>query len=49
MASLASLITLRIYARSGNAQTGRYLLYFLVYNVILLALFLALACVLGQA
>lgn len=49
VASLASLITLRIYARFGNAQTGRYLLYFLVYNVILLALFLALACVLGQA
>lgn len=48
VASLASLITLRIYARSGNAQTGRYLLYFLVYNVILLALFLALACVLGH-
>lgn len=49
VASLASLITLRIYARFGNAQTGRYLLYFLVYNVILLALFLALAYVLGQA
>lgn len=49
VASLASLITLRIYARSSNAQTGTYLLHFLVYNVILLALFLAFASVLSQA
>lgn len=45
VASLASLITLRIYARSSNAKTGKYLLYFLGLNLALLALFLGVAVV----
>ncbi len=43
IASLASLITLRIYARSRGAQTGRYLGWFMIINVTLLAFFLILA------
>lgn len=46
IASLASLISLRIYARMPHAQTGRYLLWFSVVNVGLLALLLFFAFIL---
>lgn len=37
VASLASLISLRIYARSSGAQTGRYMAMFLGWNALFLA------------
>lgn len=43
IASLASLISLRMYARMPHAQTGRYLLWFSAVNFTLLALLLFLA------
>lgn len=43
IASLASLISLRIYARVPRAETGRYLLCFSLVNAILLVLMLAIA------
>lgn len=42
IASLASLISLRIYARTPHAQTGRYLRWFTIINFVLLALLLVL-------
>ena len=45
VASLASLISLRIYARIPGAQTGRYLAVFLVANVTLLAILLTAVCI----
>lgn len=45
IASLASLITLRYYARSANARTGRYLLWFTGINMALLAAFLGMSAV----
>ncbi|MEF2855861.1 MAG: hypothetical protein U0N89_04480, partial [Collinsella intestinalis] len=47
VASLASLITLRVYGRSRDAQTGRYLLWFTAINLALLVLFLGLASLLS--
>lgn len=47
VASLASLITLRAYGRSRDAQTGRYLLWFTAINLALLVLFLGLASLLS--
>lgn len=47
VASLASLITLRVYGRSRDAQTGRYLLCFTAINLALLVLFLGLASLLS--
>lgn len=47
IASLASLITLRYYARSANARTGRYLLWFTGINMTLLAAFLGMSMVLA--
>jgi Na+/H+ antiporter NhaD/arsenite permease-like protein len=38
IASLASLISLKVYAHSDHARTGRYLLEFTVVNVLLLLL-----------
>ena len=38
IASLASLISLKLYCRSEHARPGRYLLVFLGVNVLLLAL-----------
>lgn len=46
IASLASLISLRIYARMPHAQTGRYLLWFCAVNICLLALLLFIAFIL---
>ncbi len=37
IASLASLISLRLYSRSRGARTGRYLLVFMLLNLLLLA------------
>ena len=48
VASLASLITLRVYGRSRDAQTGRYLLWFTAINLALLVLFLGLASLLNR-
>lgn len=47
VASLASLITLRVYGRSRDSQTGRYLLWFTAINLALLVLFLGLASLLS--
>ncbi len=47
VASLASLITLRAYARAPQAHTGRYLLWFCSINLALLALFLGMSAVMG--
>ena len=38
IASLASLISLKLYSRSEGARTGRYLLVFTLVNLALLAL-----------
>lgn len=48
VASLASLITLRVYGRSRDAHTGRYLLWFTAINLALLVLFLGLASLLSR-
>lgn len=47
VASLASLITLRIYARSSNAQIAKYLLCFMGFNLALLVVFLTVAAMIG--
>lgn len=47
VASLASLITLRIYGRSHGARTVRYLCWFTAINMLLLTAFLALATLLA--
>ena len=47
VASLASLISFKLYGRSQGAQGGRYLLLFTVANFGLLALLLLLVWVLG--
>ena len=47
VASLASLISFKLYGRSQGAQRGRYLLLFTVANFGLLALLLLLVWVLG--
>ena len=44
IASLASLISMKLYSHSDHAHTGRYLLEFTVVNVVLL-LFLSLVWV----
>ena len=38
IASLASLISLKLYSASGEARVGRYLLVFTAVNVLLLVL-----------
>ena len=43
IASLASLISLKIYSKAPGANTGRYLLVFSVLNFGLLAVLLVLA------
>ena len=43
VASLASLITLKLYMRSGNAKTGRFLALFTLVNIAGLALLLPAA------
>ena len=43
VASLASLISLRIYAKMPHARTGRYLAWFTAANIALLVPLLALA------
>ena len=45
VASLASLISLRIYAAMPHAQTKRYLLWFAIVNVSLLAVLLGCSLV----
>ena len=47
IASLASLISLKIYARTENAHVGRYLLVFTAVNVFLLAVLSAAYAVLS--
>ncbi|MDO4982477.1 MAG: SLC13 family permease [Eubacteriales bacterium] len=46
IASLASLISLKLYAHAENAQTGAYLKVFSVVNFILLAVFLLIGSLL---
>ena len=48
IASLASLISMKLYAHSDHAHTGRYLLEFTVVNVALLAVLSLLQAVLGS-
>ena len=48
VASLASLITLKLYMRAPGARPGRYLTVFTAANVALLAVLLALAHLLGD-
>ena len=48
VASLASLISFKLYGASKTAQKGRYLLVFTLVNVVGLALMLLLACLLGH-
>ena len=45
IASLASLITLKIYLRQENARPGRFLAVFTLYNLIGLAALLTVALV----
>lgn len=45
VASLASLISYKYYARSEGANSGRYLLYFTVVNIILLIPLIVLAVI----
>lgn len=47
VASLASLITLRLYARSHEARTGLFLRWFMVLNVLFLLLLLVVAAFLS--
>lgn len=47
VASLASLISLKLYARSENASTGKFLLDFTFINVLLLVLLSLLVLLLG--
>ncbi len=42
VASLASLISYRLYARSENAQGGRYMLVFMLWNIAYLAVLLCI-------
>ncbi len=46
IASLASLITLKLYLRSKNAQGGKFILVFLVANIVGLAVLLSIALIL---
>ena len=48
VASLASLISLKLYARSPGARTGRFLAWFAAVNVAGLAALLALSFALGR-
>ena len=48
IASLASLISMKLYAHSDHAHTGRYLLEFTVVNAALLAVLSLLQAVLGS-
>ena len=45
IASLASLITLKLYLRSNNAKAGRFILVFLIANIIGLAVLLGVAII----
>ena len=45
IASLASLITLKLYLRSTNAKAGRFILVFLIANIIGLAVLLGVAII----
>jgi len=47
IASLASLISLKLYSHSDNADTGRFMRYFLAVNFALLAVLLGFAFLLG--
>lgn len=44
IASLASLISYQLYAKSERAENGRYMRCFLLVNVVMLVLLLAMAC-----
>ncbi len=48
IASLASLISYKLYARSDGAKKGRYFVEFTIYNFVFLALLLGFAFVLGR-
>ena len=48
IASLASLISFKLYARSENAKKGRYFAEFTVYNFAFLALLLGFELLTGQ-
>ena len=48
IASLASLISFKLYARSENAKKGRYFAAFTVYNFIFLAILLGFEVLTGQ-
>ena len=43
VASLASLITMKLFFRSDGADKGKFILWFMVFNVVMLALFLGAA------
>ena len=45
IASLASLITLKLYLRSDNANAGKFIVFFLIANVIGLAVLIGVAAV----
>lgn len=47
IASLASLISFRLYMKTRDASAGKYLAFFTVINVAGLALFLGIACLTG--
>ena len=49
MASLASLISLKLYARSPNARMGRFLGWFAAVNLAGLVVLLAMAWAMGLA
>ena len=48
VASLASLISFKLYGASATAQKGRYFMVFTLANLMGLAVLLALAVLLGQ-
>ena len=48
VASLASLISFKLYGASETAQKGRYFVVFTLGNIVGLAALLALAALLGQ-
>ena len=45
IASMASLISYRFYARTYQEQKGRYFRVFTIYNVVLLVLLYVVACI----
>lgn len=48
VASLASLISFKLYGASATSQKGRYMLWFTVLNLLMLVILLVVAAALGQ-